>query len=754
CKRISCQCPDYNLTFKVHEDNRYHKYPSLIAAYQAGVTEITTVESWLRPRTAYRLPLPAVRVSSKFTWYRKRILEDPNNSFFGSQGEHWCQCFGHTNPRDADAAPRVNIQEFCKEYYEDILPIIMDKVRHDRRKDVHTRLDFREGPRERTREDSHHSNARARDTKPERVKVQDRLRYDDRHVLDRQGHRKQSDFDRLRKTYSPSTTKSHPRETDFRDSPRVRSRARDLNTSRDDRPKDGERFRSVGESYDDSFSHSYRDGSRSRHIKRIRDNKSPLSSVSRSDSSDGRTPKEILTAEANKFQPPPTMVMPVEKRSSSNKFYEFHNDKGHSTDECMQLKKQIKELVRAGKLSHLIKEIKHGRDQSKTRKKETGAKDKPTAIYMIQSRQRTTRQKVTQSFERVEEITFPPLASSSETEGLLVIEAKIGGHMIHRIIRAIQEVSSTVYEMLKFPVEGGIVTIRSMVLIPTKCTSVITSSAVSRQERTRPANLRVALHPNFLDHEVAIGGTLSDKEHTELCFILKKNLVIFAWQPSDMTGVSRSVAKHRLNIREGYSPARQKKRGQASERAKAIQAEVQKLVEMCVDFMDLNKACPQDCYPLPEIDWKVESLCGYPFKCFLDAYKGYHQIQLAEPDEEKTTFHTGQGVYCYLKMPFGLKNDGATYQRLMDKAFKSQIASNNEAEYEALIAGLRRAARMGVKDVHVLVEVLNDKSIKEKEVATVIEEDGPTWMTSIVDYLKEQTLPEDKKEARKLRLKA
>nr|GFC43777.1 hypothetical protein [Tanacetum cinerariifolium] len=64
-----------------------------------------------------------------------------------------------TNPRDADATPRVNIQELCEEYYEDILPIIMDKVRHDKRKDVHTRLDFGEGPRERTREDFHHSSA-------------------------------------------------------------------------------------------------------------------------------------------------------------------------------------------------------------------------------------------------------------------------------------------------------------------------------------------------------------------------------------------------------------------------------------------------------------------------------------------------------------------------------------------------------------------------------------------------------------------
>nr|GFA07289.1 reverse transcriptase domain-containing protein [Tanacetum cinerariifolium] len=120
---------------------------------------------------------------------------------------------------------------------------------------------------------------------------------------------------------------------------------------------------------------------------------------------DHMTPKEILAAEANKFQPPPPMVTPVEKRNS-NKFCDFHNDKGHSTDECMQLKKQIEdtdecmqlkkhieELVRARKLSHLIKEIKQGRDQSKAGKKERAVKDKPTTIYMVQSWQKTVKQK-------------------------------------------------------------------------------------------------------------------------------------------------------------------------------------------------------------------------------------------------------------------------------------------------------------------------------------------------------------------------
>ncbi|GJS06952.1 hypothetical protein Tco_0363748 [Tanacetum coccineum] len=126
------------------------------------------------------------------------------------------------------------------------------------------------------------------------------------------------------------------------------------------------------------------------------------------------------------------MVTPVEKRSS-NKFCEFHNDKGHITDECVQLRKQIEELVRAGKLSHFIKEIRQDRDQQKTGKKDALVKDKVAAIYMIQPWQRMTRQKVIQSFARVKEITFPPLTANKGTEGPLVIEAEIGRHAVHRM---------------------------------------------------------------------------------------------------------------------------------------------------------------------------------------------------------------------------------------------------------------------------------------------------------------------------------
>nr|GFA42740.1 reverse transcriptase domain-containing protein [Tanacetum cinerariifolium] len=80
---------------------------------------------------------------------------------------------------------------------------------------------------------------------------------------------------------------------------------------------------------------------------------------------------------------------------------------------------------------------------------------------------------------------------------------------------------------------------------------MITSPVIPKEEKTRPANFKIALHPDFPDQYVVIEGTLFDKGCTELCSVLRKNLDIFAWQPPDMTGVPRFVAEHRLNIREG-----------------------------------------------------------------------------------------------------------------------------------------------------------------------------------------------------------
>ncbi|GJW98416.1 reverse transcriptase domain-containing protein [Tanacetum coccineum] len=344
-----------------------------------------------------------------------------------------------------------------------------------------------------------------------------------------------------------------------------------------------------------------------------------------------------------KFKPPPPMVTPVEKRSSS-KFCDFHNDKGHNTDECMQLKKQIEELVRAGKLSHLIKEIKQGRDQTKNGKKEALAKDKSFAIYMIQPWHRMTRQKVTQSFARVNEITFPPLTNSYGTEGPLVIEAEINGHMIYRISTS------------EFP--------------------------VSRNSNRRNA-IRKRTNGTMLNPEGKLG-------HIRMAAIRHDRSTAIS---------SRTSARYPGRIytcsteEKGLGPRTlQSHPSRSAETSRSGDHERSPLSRLAI------QSSHGDCYPIHEIDWKVESLCGYPFKCFLDAYKGYHQIQMAESDEEKTAFHTSQGVYCYTKMPFGLKNAGATYQRLVDKAFNSQVGQNVEVYVDDLVIKSYTEAEM-LRDV-------------------------------------------------------
>ena len=91
--------------------------------------------------------------------------------------------------------------------------------------------------------------------------------------------------------------------------------------------------------------------------------------------------------------------------------------------------------------------------------------------------------------------------------------------------------------------------------------------------------------------------------------------------------------------------------------------------QMCVDYMDLNKACPRDAYPLPNIDRLVDGGPGNKVLSFLDAYSGYNQIPVATSDMNKIAFITDDANYFYKVMPFDLKNAGATYQRLMDKVF-------------------------------------------------------------------------------------
>jgi hypothetical protein len=97
---------------------------------------------------------------------------------------------------------------------------------------------------------------------------------------------------------------------------------------------------------------------------------------------------------------------------------------------------------------------------------------------------------------------------------------------------------------------------------------------------------------------------------------------------------------------------------------------------MCIDFTDLNKACPKDEFPLPRIDSLVDAAASSELMSLLDCYSGYHQIWMNEEDEPKTSFITPSGTYCYLRMPEGLKNARGSFSRMTAKVLHSQIGKN------------------------------------------------------------------------------
>jgi len=101
---------------------------------------------------------------------------------------------------------------------------------------------------------------------------------------------------------------------------------------------------------------------------------------------------------------------------------------------------------------------------------------------------------------------------------------------------------------------------------------------------------------------------------------------------------------------------------------------------MCVDFTDLNKACPKDSYPLPSIDALVDSASGCRLLNFLNAFSGYNHR-----DECKTIFMIELSCYCYKVMPFGLKNAGATYQRLMDRVLAPMLGQNVQVYVDDMV---------------------------------------------------------------------
>ncbi|XP_072073769.1 uncharacterized protein [Arachis hypogaea] len=201
-----------------------------------------------------------------------------------------------------------------------------------------------------------------------------------------------------------------------------------------------------------------------------------------------------------------------------------------------------------------------------------------------------------------------------------------------------------------------------------------------------------------------MGTSISKEEKESLIKFLRQNADLFAWTSADMPGIDPSVITHKLAINPEARPVSQKKRNLGAEKRLASLAEVKKLIaanfikeirfttwlanvvmvkksngkwRMCVDFTDLNRACPKDAYPLPCIDTLVDNSCGYGSLSFMDAYSGYNQILMHPSDKDKTAFITEYGNYCYNVMPFGLKNAGRNIEVYVDDMVAKTIVGNS-----------------------------------------------------------------------------
>ncbi|KAG9453545.1 hypothetical protein H6P81_006449 [Aristolochia fimbriata] len=193
-----------------------------------------------------------------------------------------------------------------------------------------------------------------------------------------------------------------------------------------------------------------------------------------------------------------------------------------------------------------------------------------------------------------------------------------------------------------------------------------------------------------------LSASLSVTEETDYMSLLNEYKDVFAWSYTEMPGLDPTVAIHKLAIKSGVKPIKQSQRRFRPELVPEIEKEVDKLlkadfirevkypswianivpvkkkngqIRVCVDFRDLNKACPKDDFPLPITELMVDATTGHEALSFMDGSSGYNQIRMDPRDEEKTALRTPKGIFCYKVMPFGLKNAGATYQRAMQTIF-------------------------------------------------------------------------------------
>ncbi|GJV55568.1 reverse transcriptase domain-containing protein [Tanacetum coccineum] len=470
-----------------------------------------------------------------------------------------------------------------------------------------------------------------------------------------------------------------------------------------------------------------------------------------------KSPREILATEkvAKTFEQPPRLLG-ANWSKDKTRYCHFHEDYGHETNQCQELKHQIEEAVKSGKLAHLVKGVKEKKEKtigtrSEQRKKE---EKKPTldkvSVLMISGKTRNMKKRHT-NHDGIGEITFPPLSNVGSSDPV-IIKVYISGRQILRVYSNTPLVGFSgeqSWPLGEIPLE---VTIREgPIAVMKTLTFVIVKShsphnlLLGRTAMQQMGIVVSTVHGAIKFHTPRGIGTIFseynsqkpkeeedgltnkyqvNEENVLSCIDTEERVVIndkcLHMDLSLHNGSTKSINDWRGNFQYRTSdkhvyPCRTSKAKEEKPslgKNEAVHNQVEELTKagilrevkyqtwvlnpmvvkkdsgkwkLRLDFTNINKAWIREPHPLPTAEQKAEGLHKYRLKCFLDAYKGYHQIPIAEKDEEKTLFFTREGVFCYKRLPFGLKNAGVTYQKLINKVFGHQMGRNMEVNVDDMV---------------------------------------------------------------------
>ncbi|GJY82622.1 hypothetical protein Tco_0495998 [Tanacetum coccineum] len=258
-----------------------------------------------------------------------------------------------------------------------------------------------------------------------------------------------------------------------------------------------------------------------------------------------KRPKEILATKTQLHLPAPhPMLNPLRSRNT-DRYYDYHQEKGHYTNDCIQLRKQLEMALEWGKLNYLVKDVRqrergsHGREAPQPAKNKGQIEGNSNGFRKVSRRNIETTRK-----------------------------DRTGGRPRLKTLRAIP---STIHSMMKFQTSKGVATLVTRTIIIAECRRLEKKQMIEESfegEGEVAATEEVLVNPSFPDQRVTIGGGLSETCREQLKCLLKDNMWVFAWEPSDMMGVPRRIIEHTLNVNPSMDPVCQKRRTFSMEKSR------------------------------------------------------------------------------------------------------------------------------------------------------------------------------------------